>query len=174
VLAPQGPALKPTARLLRRPQAPAQPDRGPQRAQAIHLGFAAELWAQAIHLESQRNFGLRPVTSDSQRNFGLRPFTSDSQRKFGLRPLLGSAIHPRFSAEFHLLGSGHFLSSGHSLLGSGHSPRMRSGISPCGLRPVTSDSQRDFGLRPLSWAQAIHLLGSGHFWAQATSTNDQH
>ena len=57
-------------------KAPAQPGRGPQRAQAIHFGFTAEVRAQAT-------FGLRPVASDSQREFtfwaqatllGLRSF----------------------------------------------------------------------------------------------------
>ena len=149
MLAPQGPALKPTARLLRRPQAPAQPDQGPQRAQAIHLGLAAELWAQAIHLESQRNFGLRPVTSDSQGNFGLRPFTSyshgssgsghfwaqpftsNSQRNFtfwaqatlssGYSPFWAQAIHLGCAAGVHLLGSGQSRRIRSRTSGSGHS-----------------------------------------------------
>ena len=69
---------------------------------------------------------------------------------------MGSASHLACAAEFYLLVQAIHLgcATGVHLRGSGQSPRMRSGSSPSGPRPFTSDAQREVTFE----AQANHFV----------------
>ena len=131
-------------------------------AAGVHLRGQATF---GLTSDAQQNFGLRPLlglTSDAQQNFGLRPLLGSPRMRsrtsgsttfgsghFGLnhaprirsrihlrtevraQATLGSTIHLEFAAEFHLSGPRPFTSSA-------------CGSSPSGLRPITSDAQREF------------------------------